>query len=357
MASIPLRVSRSIALEIIYRKDGGNRENYMGWKGVIRSLAAAARAAERDARRRQRDLEARRKVTNKMAALEQAAYEVELYENYVDRITSVHKEVRPKFDWKSILGDAQPTEPTRYQIEEAIARQRLESFRPGFFVRLFGLSKKRRAKLEQDLQNAKNNDERKWWQAKTEFQNDVKEWLEQSDLAHRVLNNDPKAFVEALKSIGSFAEIEELGSHVQFAIDEAGSVSCTVKVHSKDIIPSQAKSLLSSGRLSQKEMPKRRYLELYQDYVCGVVLRVASEVLAILPIDRVIVTATDSVLSTKTGNLEEQPIVSACIPRATMDRLNLAHVDPSDSLTNFVHEMDFNKTRGFQPVKEVDAPK
>lgn len=64
----------------------------MGWKGTLRSMGAASRQAERNAQRRQRELEKRHREFAKMEALEQAAYEVDVYENQIDLLLSVHKE-------------------------------------------------------------------------------------------------------------------------------------------------------------------------------------------------------------------------------------------------------------------------
>ena len=50
-------------------------------------------------------------------------------------------------------------------------------------------------------------------------------------------------------------------------------------------------------------MPKGEFFELYQDYVCGVVLRIANEVLAILPVESVVVTACDDLLDASTGQI------------------------------------------------------
>jgi hypothetical protein len=84
------------------------------------------------------------------------------------------------------------------------------------------------------------------------------------------------------------------------------------------------------------------------------VLRVARETFALLPVEIVIVTAMGEVLNSATGHVEELPILSAAIPRATLQRLNFAMLDASDSLRNFVHRMDFKKTRGFVPVNRIE---
>ena len=326
----------------------------MGWKGVLRSMEAAARAAERDARHRQRELEREQKYYDKMEELEQAAHDVEVYENYIDRITSVHKEVRPDMDWQSIFDDQQPKEPAQTNDAEKRARDKFQNYRSGFLAKLFGSAEKKKRQLEADIETAIKNDEQDHKAAENEYRKDLAEWEEQTDLARRILAKEPEAFAKALETLGSFSEIEELGSHLGFRITDDGVVFCTVKVHSKDIIPEQSRSLLKSGRLTQKNIPKSKFFELYQDYVCGVVLRVANEIFAVLPVEGVVATASDDVLDTSTGHISEQPIVSAFIPRQTIRKLNMSLIDPSDSLENFIHHMNFKKTQGFSAVKEIE---
>ena len=41
---------------------------------------------------------------------------------------------------------------------------------------------------------------------------------------------------------------------------------------------------------------------------------------------------------------------------ATIQNLNMDRIDPSESFSNFVHKMDFKKTKGFSPVEEVSPP-
>ena len=101
-------------------------------------------------------------------------------------------------------------------------------------------------------------------------------------------------------------------------------------------------------------MPKGAFYELYQDYICSCVIRVARESFALLPVQVALVHAIGNVLNTETGSVEEQPILSVSIPRKTLDDLNLETIDPSDSMRNFVHNMDFRKTSGFRVVQKID---
>jgi hypothetical protein len=121
-----------------------------------------------------------------------------------------------------------------------------------------------------------------------------------------------------------------------------------------EVIPTETKTLLQTGKVSVKRMPQTKYLELYQDYICGCVLRIANETFALLPFKTVIVTAVSDILNTNTGHLEAMPVLSAVIPRATLARLNLQAIDPSDSMRNFVHQMDFKKTRGFMVIERIE---
>ena len=102
-------------------------------------------------------------------------------------------------------------------------------------------------------------------------------------------------------------------------------------------------------------MPKGHFFELYQDYICSCVLRVARESFALLPLKIAIVTAVGKILNTSTGYQEDQPILSVAIPRDTLATLNMDLVDPSDSLQNFVHRMNFKKTQGFGIVKKIES--
>lgn len=86
----------------------------MGWKGTLRSMQAASRKADRNSQRRQRELQSRQKEYAKMEALEQAAYEVEVYENQIDVLLSVHKECGEEIDWRSFSrGQSRKSLPSR----------------------------------------------------------------------------------------------------------------------------------------------------------------------------------------------------------------------------------------------------
>lgn len=89
----------------------------MGWQGVIRSMAAAerrsrrahaayARQQERAAMRRRRELLAQQAAQNELA---HAQHQVQLFENYLELLVSVHKDCSDPWRWDRIVVQPRPS--------------------------------------------------------------------------------------------------------------------------------------------------------------------------------------------------------------------------------------------------------
>jgi len=325
----------------------------MGWKGTMRSIAAAQRRAEREALKRQRELERQRKQLVIMQELERAAYEVQVYENYIDVLTSIHKDCGEVWYWEAIQSAAPPIKSTKSDTNERMALGNLEAYRPGLVDKMLKRVETKRNELAAAVEDGKRKDEQLYQEALREYEQNYADWEATRELAARILVGDTDAYIEAIRQADPFSEISQLGSSITFKAANNKLIEATLRVNSVDVIPNEAKTLLKSGKLSVKKMTKTRFYELYQDYVCGAVLRVARELFALLPIEMTIVTAVGELLNTKTGHMEEQPILSVAIPRETLNKLNFVMLDPSDSMDNFIHNMKFYKTKGFQVVDRI----
>lgn len=322
----------------------------MGWKGTLRSMQAASRRAERSSQRRRRELDKRSSEYAKMEALEQAAHEVEVYENHIEVLISVHRESTERINWDECAERAEPQCPERTASEELGARAKLDGYRPTFFARLFRLQQRQIKSLGRRLDEARASDTQRFKQAINAWQSEHAEWQSDKALAKRLLCHESEAKMDAIKLLNPFEDVAMLGTSISFHAHSSGVLEAVLRVHGKQVIPSESKSLLQSGKLSTKKMPVGRYNELLQDYVCSCALRVGRELLAILPDEFVIVTATDNLLNSATGHLEEMPLLSVAFSRETLETLNLDTIDPSESMKNFVHNMSFKKTVGFVPV-------
>lgn len=231
----------------------------------------------------------------KLSAQEQARLEVEAFENSLEVLLSIHKEASPKFDWMEPLSSLPPHHPMN---SESAA-----------------------------------------------FESELAEWEKMRSLAKRVLAGEARAYGEALTELSAFGELATLGSSIAFRVHHPKLIECELEVSGRDAIPAEVKSLTAAGKVAVKSMPKARFHEVYQDYVCGCVLRVAREVLALLPVDAAIVTANVSALQTSTGKDAKTPVLSVLVPRRTIERLDFARLDPSDSMENFTHRGDVMASR------------
>ena len=61
----------------------------------------------------------------------------------------------------------------------------------------------------------------------------------------------------------------------------------------------------------------------------------------------------DNTLETTIGQMKNEPILSVKIEREKLNALNFETIDCSDSMQNFEHNMNFKKTKGFEPVDKL----
>lgn len=217
--------------------------------------------------------------------------------------------------------------------------------------------------LEDTIEELENN-RPIWLKENLEEQDEAhKQYLKEKEdfkkvveIAKGVQNKNSQSYTYALNFFNPFEDLNEYGSDISFSV-ESNSISVDYFVHSEEVIPNTTKKVLRKGvEVKEEQMPTSRFNEIYQDYVCSCVLRISKEVFQLLPvIDNVQVNAKGSVMNTATGNHEEKTIVSAKINRSKLAELNFDLLDPSDSMSNFEHRMDFKKTEGFKPVEDLQV--
>ncbi|MFZ4125738.1 MAG: hypothetical protein ACOYJ2_06685 [Rickettsiales bacterium] len=319
----------------------------MGWKGAVRTIQA-------DMRRAARETERARKQDLKIQQLQEAQNAVEAFEKYLNKIAGFHKarSLNP-IQWQDIAERLAPQEPKKSNRNEEKAKHVYETFRPNLLHKLFKSEEKKRDVLKKKIDVAVLQDQEIYQNELSDYQLEYEKWNRQKQLAKRVIAQEPQSYIDAIKEFNVFSDIENLGVGVKFFVDTLGNITADLNVQSEDIIPKEKYSLRSSGTLSVKDMPKSEFYTLYQDYVCSAVMRVASELFMLVPIQRCIVNAKDNLLNGKTGHIEEQTILSVLIPQETLKTLNLSNLDPSDSMKNFLHSMKFKKTAGFELVEPL----
>lgn len=321
----------------------------MGWRGTLRSIEAASRRAAKNAERQA-------KAQQKLAEIESAANAVNAFNEYIEKITKLHVTQPTQVNWQTHLAAPEPVEPEKTSPREAIAKSNIERYTPSFLTKLFKLENSKRQKLQHLLENAIADDDAEFSSSIQTYKKRHEEWLKLKTTAQKISNGDGEAFLSAIQQVNTFKDVTEIGYSITFRISENNGFYVDLNVGGKEVIPTEKYTQLQSGRLSVKQMPKGDFIELYQDYVCSCILRVAVEIFAILPLKAAVITALDEMINPQTGLLELQALVSAYIPRETIEKINLANVDPSRAMENFLHTMDFKKSRGFLPVTPVEHP-
>ncbi len=320
----------------------------------VRSTSASKRH-QRQERTQLRELARRMKEQAKLSALEQARLEVEAHEGELAVLLSVHKEQVEQWDWDAIAATLPPVEPRSQRHRELAARQ----FDVLASAGLGGLAG---AGNTSSVEEARQQDEREYQLAVQGYSQELDEWDERKSLAHRILRGDCDAFRHALTDINPLADASDLCAAVRFEVVNRRLVECAITVRGAEIIPAEAKALTAGGKVSVKPMPKKRFHEIFQDYVCGCVLRLASEVFGILPVDTVLITAGVDAPSRSTGVATEVPVLSVAIERIAFSGLELDSLDPSDAMELFLRRGDVKSSRktgdfvAITPLRPADLP-
>ena len=300
-----------------------------------RQYKSAAHGNRQQLARQQREIE-------KQEELQRAQYEVDLYENKIELIHSIHKECDDIFDWHEISQSRHPHHDNQPGFNEIESRKKLKSFKPSLMQKIMKTADKEEAKLKDEIEQSKVKD-----------QDEFKELQRTIDIANRVLNKDIDAFFEVIEELSHLDDLLEFGSGFEFFIDDPSILEVEFNVHSKDVVPTQVKTLTKTGKVSTKNMAKTMYFDICQDYVCSCAIRIARDMFAILPFQTVIVHARDEQLDTSTGRINIVTILSVKFDRTTLNTFNFDAIDCSDSMVNFTHHMKFKKTQGFQAVDKI----
>jgi len=317
----------------------------VGWRGVLRSVAAAARAAEREALRQQKE----RQRAELFAA---TAGAVDEWEAHLARMVSLHTNLAAPIDWRSIAERPRPEEPACNRPNERRATAALANFAPSVFDVFRGGAQKRRASLVAAVATAVDRDERDHRNARLAHEQALVEWNDDVALATRILRCEASAMRGVIDELIERDDAGLLGTSIGFDVAD-DFVHARPFVHGVDIVPTTVRRQLASGRLSETPMPTRRFHELYRDYVASAALKTAGDLLRRLPLSEIWVTCIADMLNTRNGHFEPTPILSVRFVRPTFLRLNLGGIVPSEALRNFRHEMSFSTTKGLAAIEPL----
>jgi hypothetical protein len=325
----------------------------MTLRGFFREVNAAqkraARASERHARLHARTL----KLQAKADEIERAEAEVEEFEERLQQLTRIHHDVGEPMDWAEIRDRPAPVSPQRTSRWQDAAIDERNKFKPGFWQRIFGKEAALREELERKIVAERNRDDVSYQGALKLHRQQLEQWQELHQLAVAILAGNTDSYRRAIEELEPLAELQEIGCGLEISFPDAITAEIVLVVESEKVVPREAKTLTRSGKLSTKVIPQGKFQELYQDYVCGCVLRCAREFFSFLPLQRVIVNVRATLLDSASGHSKLQTILTAGIAQSTLEGMIFTAADPSDSMKLFPHRMGFKRSQGFYPVQAL----
>ncbi|MDD6679736.1 DUF4236 domain-containing protein [Galactobacillus timonensis] len=252
-----------------------------------------------------------------VSAAGDAADQVAAYEQQLQMIRRVHETCSETIDWKKIS-------------EQPAPASRSVSFNAS------------NDSFSEDLHDANNS----------KF-DDYGDWKKLHDLSGKILAGDIDSYLEVLAEVKPFEDLTEYGSDFEVGTDDPSSMTVEFNVKSEEVVPQETLALTSTGKLSWKALAKSTRNDIVQDYVCACVIRIAREMFALLPVDRVLINAKDSILNTATGHNEDVTLVSVIFDRARFMDTDFSRIDPSDLIEAYPSNMAFKKTSGLGAVEEL----
>jgi hypothetical protein len=294
--------------------------------------------------KRQKELAREAREDARLSEQVRARLEVESFENQLEVLLSVHKADCPPFDWRAVLAEPPPLRPFHARLEELRATWDRTRLGEGH------------GHPSRSIEAAREADHAAHQESLTSYQERLASWTRLRELARGVLGGDTKCYIDALVELNPFDEMAGLGSSLHFTVHSAAVMEVQINLNGKQAIPTEMKSLTASGKLAVKPIPRSRFHEVYQDYICGCILRAGREVFSLLPVEILIVTAVTEQLDTGTGRSIEQPVFSVVLDRTSMTVLNFDQLDPSDAVDRMQHRGDFKASRkqeAFAPIQPL----
>ncbi len=157
-------------------------------------------------------------------------------------------------------------------------------------------------------------------------------WSYYHSVASKILAGDIDTYLQIIYEVNPLDDLLMYGNNFEFGTDNAKKIEVEFNVNINAL--SQAKQTMSNTE----------YNLLLQDYVGSVCIRIARDMFALLPIRNTIVHAV----------LDGKTIVSVDFDRQNLSKVKFGYIDPSDTLEQFKHNMDFNEINGFSPVSNLE---
>ena len=157
-------------------------------------------------------------------------------------------------------------------------------------------------------------------------------WSYYHGMASKILAGDIDSYLQLIYEVNPLNDLLVYGSNYEFGTDDPKKIEVEFSANENALYE------------AKKSLSNTEYNLLFQDYVCSVCIRIARDMFALLPIKDTIIHAV----------LDGKTIVSVKFDRAKLSKVKFGYIDPSDTLSKFLNNMDFNLNYGFSEVDTID---
>ena len=150
-------------------------------------------------------------------------------------------------------------------------------------------------------------------------------WTYFHNVSAKILSGDIDTYLQVINDINPLNDLLDYGTGFEFGTDSPLKMEVEFQINSDNL-----------------DMPKNS--TEYQDYVCSVAIRVARDIFALLPVQNVVVHATNDGVD----------ILSVWFDKNTFSDLKFNFIDPSNVIERFKHQMKFNTIDGFEKISKLE---
>ncbi len=316
----------------------------------VRGLGRTMRAIDREAKRSEQRRIAYEKAAQKLSLLEAAADAAAEYDAMIAQLVGAHRvDFQPR-DWSQEAAEDLQDLPLKSAFHEEQARLALSSYRPGWLAKMIGFAKAERRRLTRNIATGVQADA----DAHLEVCSCVEKANARIELARGVISLSREAIVQAITNFSQLGGLPFSVEGIDLLFLDDGRIIAMVDGLDLDDMPTQTVTLLQSGKASVKALSPARVGELHRDNICSSAIRVAVELLQVIPAKAVEVVMKADLLDPATGHIHEQPVLHVLVSAQAIQGLNLERAEPAAVVGRLGGTMRWSKRDAFSSI-DLDA--
>jgi len=305
-------------------------------------ILAPLSRVDRVAGRSMRESERRRRTGERRRA---GKADADAWQALVSRLTEAHHVTFKRIDWSEIE-EAGPMAPSvARDAVSAIARKKLQDYRPSLADALFGREQERRRELTAKVIESAKADAELYARAKAESDAHNRKLA----LAAEVRKLNPDAIAGVLKVSDVAKALRETMEAFSLRV-EGGRLVAQVDLIEFDALPEEECKTGPAGT-AWTELSGADRAQLQLANACSVAIRVAVEVLQVAPAEAVDVVARICRVGSDT---DFDPVLYVKVPTLALAKANLKKMEASSIVTALGARLDWTSGRGLVPIETDD---